>query len=88
MTIQKDKDLISKFKNLENQVPEENSQTVKDSMMKVFTEYPTTSFKQSDFSKVLNKRTQHINQVLKILLEEGKIVRTGSRRLYYYTLKV
>ena len=56
-------------------------------MLSIFKEYKTTSFKQSDFSKKLKKRTQHINQVLKVLLEEGKIVREGSRKQYYYRLK-
>ena len=78
--------VIESFKDLENQKTLETD-SVKNTMKSIFEEYKTTSFKQSDFSKKLKKRTQHINQVLKVLLEEGKIVREGSRKQYYYRLK-
>jgi hypothetical protein len=57
-------------------------------MLEIFTTYKDVYFKQSDFSKKLNKRTQHINHVLKSLLEDNKIEKFGSRKQYYYKLKV
>lgn len=71
-----------------NSISTEEQDSVKSLMLKIFSTYKTTYFKQSDFSSKLNKRTQHINQVLKVLLEEGKIVREGSRKQYYYKIKV
>jgi hypothetical protein len=57
-------------------------------MLAVFKAYPETYYKQGDFAKKLNKRTQHINSVLKSLLEQKLIIRAGSRKQYYYKLNV
>lgn len=85
MTIQKDKDLVSKFKDLENQVPKEQG-TLKDTILSIFKEFPTTSFTQGNFSKRLGKRTQHVNHVLTELRKENLIIREGSRKQYYFRL--
>ena len=57
-------------------------------MIEVFKAYPTTLFKQGDFAKRLNKRTQHIHHILTDLLKEKLILREGSRKQYYYKLNV
>ena len=77
--------LLKEFGKINNTVKQ--TSTVREDLIKVFKEYPNTSFTQGNFSKVMNKRTQHINQVLKGLLEDGIIVRQGSRKQYYYKLK-
>ncbi len=79
-----EKQIVESFKNIKNEVGSSN--TVKSTMMKVFIEFPESTFKQLDFSLRLKKRTQHINHMLKELLEEKKIVRSGSRKQYYYQL--
>jgi predicted HTH transcriptional regulator len=87
MTIQKDKDLISKFKDLENQEVK-SSNTLKAEMLSIFQAYANTAFTQGQFSKRLDKRTQHINHVLRELMKDNLIERLGSRKQYYYKLKV
>ena len=76
---------IGLFKDLANQKTL-NSETVKTDIIAIFKAYPEASFKQSDFASRLNKRTQHINQVLKSLLTEKLILREGSKKQYYYRL--
>jgi len=85
--VQKDNDLVSKFKDLENQVVRTTENSLKETMIKVFKEYPNTSFTQRNFSEKLGKRTQHINHVLTELRKQNIIVRVGSPKQYYFTLK-
>ena len=79
---------VESFKDLENQKIDVSNETLKSTMIKVFREYPNTLFKQGDFAKKLNKRTQHINHILKDLLTAKLILREGSRKQYYYKLNV
>lgn len=87
MTTQnKTKTSIENFEDLKNQKIEIKN-SLKEIILEVFETYENTFFKQSDFAKKLNKRTQHVNSVLRSLLEENKIERSGSNRQYFYKLK-
>lgn len=77
---------IKEFEDLKNQKVEIQS-SLKTIVLEVFETYPETFFKQGDFARKLGKRTQHVNTVLRSLLEEEKIVRSGSRKQYFYKLK-
>jgi hypothetical protein len=80
------KKLIENFKDLENQTVKVGESTLKDQMIDVFKSYPETFFTQRNFSERLNKRTQHINHILKELLKDQIILRSGSRKQYFYKL--
>ena len=57
-------------------------------MLNVFKEYNNKFFKQADFVKILKKSNPFINHCLHNLLKQGVISREGTKRLYYYKLKV
>lgn len=77
------KNIIESFKDLEKQKSVVQT-TLKDQMIDVFKSYPETFFTQRNFSERLNKRTQHINHILKELLKDQIILRSGSRKQYFY----
>ncbi len=80
--------LIDSFKNVgTEEISIVNNETV-DSMIQVFTEYPNNFFKQKDFVKNLKKSNPFINHCLHKLLENNVITKSGTKRLYYYKLKV
>lgn len=87
MTIQKDS-VLDSFKDLKDQkVSKTSENSLSEIIMKVFKEYPNTSFTQRNFSEKLNKRTQHVNHVLTDLRKKDLIIREGSKKQYYFRLK-
>ena len=80
--------LIDSFKNVgTEEISIVNNETV-DSMIQVFKEYNNNFFKQKDFVKILDKSNPFINHCLHKLLKDNIIVKSGTKRLYYYKLKV
>ena len=80
--------LIDSFKNVgTEEISIVNNETV-DSMIQVFNEYPNKFFKQTDFVKILKKSNPFINHCLHKLLKDNIINKSGTKRLYYYKLKV
>jgi len=89
MTNQKassDEKILESFKDLKDQVVAPNANSLSEVIMKVFKEYPTTSFTQGNFAAKLSKRTQHINHVLTDLRKKNLIIREGSAKQYYFRL--
>ena len=80
--------ILDAFKNVGTEEVNIVSNETVDSMLKVFKEYNSKFFKQADFVKILNKSNPFINHCLHNLLKQGVISREGTKRLYYYKLKV
>lgn len=80
-------EILESFKDLKDQkVVAANENSLSETIMKVFREYPTTSFTQRNFADKLAKRTQHINHVLTELRKKNLIIREGSAKQYYFRL--
>ncbi len=80
--------ILDSFKNVGTEEVNIVSNETVDSMLKVFKEYNNKFFKQADFVKILNKSNPFINHCLHKLLKSSAIERQGTKRLYYYKLKV
>jgi len=80
----KNSEVLKNFAELKNREITESADTLKNTIYSIFKEMPEVVFLQSDFADRLGKRTQHVNHILRELVEENKISKTGSRRQYYY----
>ena len=80
--------ILESFKNVGTEEINIVSNETVESMLNVFKEYKNKFFKQADFVKILDKSNPFINHCLHDLQKRGVISRQGTKRLYYYKLKV
>ena len=80
--------LLDAFKNVGSEEINIVSNESVDAIKQVLTEYPNKFFTQKDFVENLKRSNPFINHCLHKLLDDGVIVRKGTKRLYYYKLKV
>ncbi len=81
------KKLIEKFENIGSlEVSLVNNDTY-ETMKEVFENKPQVYFKQIDFVRILSRSNPFINHQLHKLLDNGVVVREGSKKQYFYRLK-